>query len=102
MTARAAMTSFGPPIAPCTGRSPRVRVTRLPRAQVRARHRALRPEPADLVCCNMEPRWLAWARQLAAIAQNGLEFSENEYDRLRYRQVREIALDMLTAGSGDA
>jgi len=43
-----------------------------------------------------EPSWLAWARQLNAIAQAGLSYSENGYDRERYRQVREIAVDMLS------
>jgi ADP-ribose pyrophosphatase YjhB (NUDIX family) len=47
----------------------------------------------------MEPKWLEWTKQLQAIAQNGLAFSTDEYDRERYRAVRTIAAAMLAAGS---
>jgi ADP-ribose pyrophosphatase len=40
---------------------------------------------------------LDWARRLAAIAQNGLHFSTNSYDRERFEQVREIVAEMLAA-----
>jgi ADP-ribose pyrophosphatase YjhB (NUDIX family) len=49
-----------------------------------------------------EPDWIQWARRLAAIAQNGLEFSSDPYDQRRYAEVREIAAAMLAAGSGTA
>jgi len=42
-----------------------------------------------------EPRWLHWARQLETIAQNGLTFARDPYDRMRFEQVREIAREML-------
>lgn len=40
---------------------------------------------------------LDWARRLQAIAQNGLHFSTNAYDRDRFEQVRGIAAEMLAA-----
>lgn len=45
----------------------------------------------------MQPDWLGWARRLAAIAQNGLTYSENLYDLERYRQIRQVAAEMLAA-----
>lgn len=44
-----------------------------------------------------EPSWLSWGRKLRAIAQTGLTFSEEQYDRERYEQVRAIAAEMLAA-----
>ncbi len=44
--------------------------------------------------------WLAWARRLQSVAQNGLLFSENAFDRERYEAVRAVAAEMLAAGSG--
>jgi ADP-ribose pyrophosphatase YjhB (NUDIX family) len=40
---------------------------------------------------------LAWARQLEAIALNGLYFSRDAYDRERYLKLKELAADMLAA-----
>ena len=48
-----------------------------------------------------EPLWLTWARALQAIAQNGLQFGKDEFDRVRYAEVRQIASEMLQAGSGE-
>jgi len=45
---------------------------------------------------------VVWARRLAAIAQNGLEFASDPYDRHRYQETQEIAAAMLAAGSGAA
>lgn len=44
--------------------------------------------------------WLTWARRLQSVAQNGLLFSENAFDRERYEAVRAVAAEMLAAGSG--
>ncbi|MEI8234206.1 MAG: NUDIX hydrolase [Verrucomicrobiota bacterium] len=49
--------------------------------------------PADLP-------WLDWAKQLAAVAQNGLTFAKDPFDVERYQAVRGIAAEMLAAGSG--
>jgi ADP-ribose pyrophosphatase YjhB (NUDIX family) len=46
----------------------------------------------------MEPNWLTWAKRLAALAQNGLTYSDNEYEIDRYRQIRHIAAEMMAAG----
>lgn len=40
------------------------------------------PGPAD---------WLLWVQQLQAIAQSGLAFSPDPYDRERYEQLRQLA-----------
>ena len=40
---------------------------------------------------------LGWARQLQAIAQNGLTFSRDPFDRERYSRLQELAADMLSA-----
>jgi ADP-ribose pyrophosphatase YjhB (NUDIX family) len=39
---------------------------------------------------------LVWARQLQAIAQNGLAFSRDPFDRQRYIQLQELAVSMLS------
>jgi ADP-ribose pyrophosphatase YjhB (NUDIX family) len=46
-----------------------------------------------------EPGWLTWVRELQALAQTGLAFARDPYDLERYRRLREIALEMLAAGS---
>ena len=46
----------------------------------------------------MEPNWLRWAKQLAALAQNGLTYSESQYEIERYEQIRQIAAEMMSAG----
>jgi ADP-ribose pyrophosphatase YjhB (NUDIX family) len=44
---------------------------------------------------------LDWIARLAAIAQSGLTFSPNEFDRQRYEQVRAIAAEMASWPAGD-
>ena len=46
------------------------------------------------------PSWLTWSRDLQAIAQNGLHFCKDPYDRQRFEAVRDIAAQMMAAGSG--
>lgn len=43
----------------------------------------------------MTPQWLQWAQQLQAIAQNGLTYSENPFDIDRFRQVQQVAAEIL-------
>ena len=50
--------------------------------------------PAD------DPQWLAIARELRAIAQTGLAFTADRFDRQRYDRVRELAASMLAQRSG--
>ena len=45
------------------------------------------------------PQWLARARRLQAIAQSGLHFSKDKFDIQRYEEVREIASELMAAGS---
>jgi ADP-ribose pyrophosphatase YjhB (NUDIX family) len=47
----------------------------------------------------MDPRWLNWMQRLQAIAQTGLTFARDPYDKERYEAIREIAAEMLAAGS---
>jgi ADP-ribose pyrophosphatase YjhB (NUDIX family) len=42
--------------------------------------------------------WVEWARTLASVAQNGLEYADNAYDAARYRDVRRVAAALLAAG----
>ncbi len=46
------------------------------------------------------PRWVDWSTRLQAIAQNGLTFATTPYDLERYTAIREIAAEMVAAGSG--
>lgn len=45
------------------------------------------------------PTWLHWAQRLQAIAQTGLTFASNDFDVDRYTQIRDIAAEMMAAGS---
>lgn len=46
-----------------------------------------------------EPAWLAWAREMQAIAQSGLTFTRDPYDRERYQQLRALAARIMAAGA---
>lgn len=48
----------------------------------------------------MEPRWAVWAKELAAVAQNGLTYTQSPYEHERYEKVRRIAAEILAEGSG--
>lgn len=45
---------------------------------------------------------LNWARQLFSLSQAGLTYSKNEYDLERYRQMQEIAAEMLASQSNES
>ena len=47
-----------------------------------------------------EPDWLTWSRELQAIAQTGLTFTSDPYDRERYEQLRALAARMMEAHTG--
>ncbi|MGC2402302.1 MAG: NUDIX hydrolase [Acidobacteriaceae bacterium] len=53
----------------------------------------VRPGPTD-------PQWLSWVKRLQAIAQTGLHFTKDHYDRERYEELRSIAAEMMAVGSG--
>ena len=44
-----------------------------------------------------EPQWLVWARDIQALAQSGLTFTRDPYDRERYEALRDIAARMAAA-----
>jgi ADP-ribose pyrophosphatase YjhB (NUDIX family) len=44
-----------------------------------------------------DPDWLVWARELQAIAQTGLTFTNDAYDRERYLAIRALAARMFAA-----
>jgi ADP-ribose pyrophosphatase YjhB (NUDIX family) len=44
-----------------------------------------------------EPNWLKWCRELQAIAQTGLAFVRDPYDRERYEALRHLASRMMAA-----
>lgn len=41
------------------------------------------------------PRWLDWAREIEAISQTGLHYSQNDYDLKRYKRLLEISADII-------
>ena len=49
---------------------------------------------------NLDPKWLRWSRQLMAIAQNGLTFVNNPFDKERYEAIRAIAAEILSDHTG--
>lgn len=44
---------------------------------------------------------IEWARRIAALARTGLHYSSNHYDADRYKQLLNIACEMLAAASGE-
>ena len=48
----------------------------------------------------MEPKWLAWAREIQATAQTGLAFTKDVYDRQRYQQLQKLAARILAEAAG--
>lgn len=51
---------------------------------------------------NQNPQWLDWAQKLAAIAQSGLAFTRNPFEKDRYQEVLNIAERMLAENSDSA
>ncbi|MEH2342012.1 MAG: NUDIX hydrolase [Nostoc sp.] len=47
----------------------------------------------------MQSKWLEWAQNLQAIAQNGLTYSDGVYDIERYKQLRAIATEIMATYS---
>jgi ADP-ribose pyrophosphatase YjhB (NUDIX family) len=48
----------------------------------------------------VDPQWLTWVKRLQAIAQTGLHFTRDHYDRERYEALQGLAAEMMAAGSG--
>jgi ADP-ribose pyrophosphatase YjhB (NUDIX family) len=47
-----------------------------------------------------EPDWLGWAREMQALAQSGLTFTRDPFDRERYQSLRALAARVVAAESG--
>jgi ADP-ribose pyrophosphatase YjhB (NUDIX family) len=47
-----------------------------------------------------EPDWLGWAREMQALAQTGLTFARDPYDRERYEALQLLAARMMAALGG--
>jgi ADP-ribose pyrophosphatase YjhB (NUDIX family) len=47
-----------------------------------------------------DPDWLIWSRELQALAQTGLAFSRDPYDRERYEALHAMAVRMMAHQSG--
>jgi ADP-ribose pyrophosphatase YjhB (NUDIX family) len=45
------------------------------------------------------PPWLNWARRLQAISQTGLTYCKDKFDIHRYHEVRDIAAEIMAAGT---
>jgi ADP-ribose pyrophosphatase YjhB (NUDIX family) len=45
------------------------------------------------------PQWLDWAQRLQSIAQTGLFYEPQPFDRQRYQMILDIAAEMMAAGS---
>jgi ADP-ribose pyrophosphatase YjhB (NUDIX family) len=43
----------------------------------------------------VSPRWLEWAREIQALSQTGLTYSENDYQTQRYQRLMEIAAEIV-------
>lgn len=44
---------------------------------------------------NSEEKWLKWAMELQSLAQAGLTYSKDPYDKERYNQIRDISAEIL-------
>jgi len=47
------------------------------------------------------PDWLNWARLVQAVAQTGLTYSDNPFDRERYQKLEALAVEMFAAHTGE-
>jgi ADP-ribose pyrophosphatase YjhB (NUDIX family) len=43
----------------------------------------------------MNNKWLKWAAELQSLAQAGLAFCVNDYDRDRYERIRDLSIDIM-------
>ena len=47
----------------------------------------------------MNPKWLEWTQKLQAVAQSGLAYSKNPFDKQHYETIREIAAEIAASYS---
>ena len=43
----------------------------------------------------IRPKWLEWAKEIQFIAQAGIEYSPDPFDRERFERLRELAAEYL-------
>lgn len=48
------------------------------------------------------PNWLQWSRRIQAITQSGIQYAANPFDLGRYRELNQIAAEMMADGTGTA
>lgn len=44
----------------------------------------------------MEDKWLSWGKKIQAIAQAGLEYSKDKYDKERFQELRNLSCEILS------
>ena len=44
----------------------------------------------------MQEKWVEWSQRLQSIAQIGLTFCDNTFDIERYKQIQQIAAEMIS------
>ena len=49
-----------------------------------------------------EPRWLIWAREMQALSQTGLAFTQDQYDHERYQRLQSLAALIMAEYTGIA
>ena len=49
---------------------------------------------------SMQDQWVRWAVEIQSLAQVGLAYGRDEYDRERYARLREIAAEMIACRAG--
>lgn len=45
-------------------------------------------------------KWLAWAKEIQSIAQNGLTYTKDVFDKERFERLREISAEIMSCYSG--
>jgi ADP-ribose pyrophosphatase YjhB (NUDIX family) len=49
---------------------------------------------------SLQPKWLYWAKELQSVAQAGIEYTENPYDKERYERIRALSIEILHGYTG--
>jgi len=45
----------------------------------------------------MTPKWLTWAKELQALAQQGIEYSHDKYDVERFERIRSLSVEIMAS-----
>lgn len=48
-----------------------------------------------------DPKWLEWSRKLQSIGQTGLAYTKDPYDRERFEELREMAVEIFAHHTGE-